>query len=63
MEDFDLYHAQKLDYLGDLAHQKAKELGRSGHSEGYSHQDCPECAHSRSGMYANLSPKQFGGTT
>lgn len=59
MEEFDLYHAQKLDYLGDLAHEKAKELGKPGHSEGDSHYDCPACMESR---YSNLSPKQFGST-
>jgi hypothetical protein len=61
MEEFDLHHLRKLDYLNDMAHAKAKELGRTGHSEGSDAGECPECNRVREEVRAEskLSQSQF----
>jgi hypothetical protein len=62
MDEVDLHHLRKLDYLADMGHAKAKELGRQGHSEGSSADECPECNRVSNEVRAErlLSEKQFG---
>jgi hypothetical protein len=62
MSEIDLHHVQKLDYLADMGHAKAKELGRQGHSEGSSAYECPECTRVLEEVRSerNLSKEQFG---